>query len=127
MWEEINEKQNTDEMLQLQYYARNAYDNSTRISILKIIVLIINIVLAVINKDTIFLSALFFTIFAFLEILERTFVKNAAKARNLFDEILFKLNITHDDDKKIKEKAYNLCKRRKNDFEIQKRIFFVSA
>lgn len=121
MWEEINEKQNTDEMLQLQYYARNAYDNSTRISILKIIVLIINIVLAVINKDTIFLSALFFTIFAFLEILERTFVKNAAKARNLFDEILFKLNITHDDDKKIKEKAYNLCKRRKNDFEIQKR------
>lgn len=100
MWEEINEKQNTDEMLQLQYYARNAYDNSTRISILKIIVLIINIVLAVINKDTIFLSALFFTIFAFLEILERKFVKNAAKARNLFDEILFKLNITHDDEKK---------------------------
>ena len=55
MWEEINEKQNTDEMLQLQYYARNAYDNSTRISILKIIVLIINIVYKYINLALMYL------------------------------------------------------------------------
>ena len=118
MWEEINQNQNKEEMLQLQYYSRNLYNNSTRIFILKIIVLIINIILAIINKETFFLATILFILFVLLEMLEIKCVKRAAKARNLFDKILFEFKIPKDD-KEIKERAYKLCKRNKKDYDIQ--------
>lgn len=120
MWEEINRKQNEEEMLQLQYYSRKLYNNSTRVFIFKIIVLIINIILAVIDKETYFLSTIFFIIFALLEMLEIKCVKKAAKARNLFDQILFEFKIPKDN-KKVKERAYKLCKRYENDYYAQRK------
>ena len=47
MWEEINKKQNEDDMIQLLFYSRCLYNNSTRIAILKIIVVIINRVILI--------------------------------------------------------------------------------
>ena len=117
MWEEISQKQNEEEMLQLQYYSRKLYNNSTRVFTFKIIVIIINIILAIMDKATIFLSAIFFIIFALLEI---KCVKKAAKARNLFDQILFEFKIPKDN-KKIKERAYKLCKRYEKDYDVQRK------
>lgn len=120
MWEEISQKQNEEEMLQLQYYSRKLYNNSTRVFTFKIIVIIINIILAIMDKATIFLSAIFFIIFALLETLEIKCVKKAAKARNLFDQILFEFKIPKDN-KKIKERAYKLCKRYEKDYDVQRK------
>ena len=112
MWDEINKKQNEDDMIQLLFYSRSLYNNSTRITILKIIVVIINIILSLIQKDTVYLSAAFFIIFTILEISEHFCIKNAAKARNLFDNNLFEFG-SKDYEIEIKEKAYSLCKRHK--------------
>lgn len=119
MWEEINKKQNEDDMIQLLYYSRNLYNRSTNIFIFKLIVVIINIVLALLQKNTIYLSAIFFVIFTSLEIIEQICVKNAAKARNLFDAILFELEEV-ENNIKIKEKAYTFCRRHKKNYEIQR-------
>ena len=119
MWEEINKKQNEDDMIQLLFYSRCLYNNSTRIAILKIIVVIINIILSLIQKDTVYLSAAFFIIFTILEISEHFCIKNAAKARNLFDNNLFEFE-SKDYEIEIKEKAYSLCKRHKKSYDIQK-------
>lgn len=119
MWEEINKKQNEDDMIQLLFYSRCLYNNSTRIAILKIIVVIINIILSLIQKDTVYLSAAFFIIFTILEINEHFCIKNAAKARNLFDNNLFEFG-SKDYEIEIKEKAYSLCKRHKKSYDIQK-------
>jgi len=119
MWDDINKKQNEDDMIQLLFYSRNLYNKSTRISVLKIIVIVINIILSLIQKDTVYLSAAFFSAFTILEIYENFCVKNAAKARNLFDNILFGFKQS-DYEGEIKEKAYSLCKRHKKEYEIQK-------
>lgn len=119
MWDEINKKQNEDDMIQLLFYSRSLYNNSTRITILKIIVVIINIILSLIQKDTVYLSAAFFIIFTILEISEHFCIKNAAKARNLFDNNLFEFG-SKDYEIEIKEKAYSLCKRHKKSYDIQK-------
>ena len=119
MWEEINKKQNEDDMIQLLFYSRYLYNYSIRIIILKIIMVIINIILLLIQKDTIYLSAAFFLLFTILEISEHFYVKNAAKARNLFDNNLFEFE-TKDYEVKIREKAYSLCKRHKKTYDIQK-------
>ena len=49
MWEEISKKQNEEEMLQLQYYARKLYDMANILFLIKMIVLVINAILAIIN------------------------------------------------------------------------------
>lgn len=119
MWEEINKKQNEEEMIQLLYYSRNLYNRSTQIFILKLIVVIINIALSLEQENTIFLSAIIFGLFTLLEIIERVCVKNAARARNLFDIILFGFD-TVKYEAKIKEKAYIFCRKHKANYEIQK-------
>ena len=120
MWEEINKKQNEDKMLELQYYARKQYNKSVTISEINIAVILISIILEILNMNNIYISGLLFIIFLALEFLTNKCIKNAAKARNIFDDILFKFNITEDYDK-IKEKAYRICLKNKRDFEIQKR------
>ena len=119
MWDDINKKQNEDDMIQLLFYSRNLYNKSTRIAVLKIIVIVINIILSLIQKDTVYLSSAFFSAFTILEIYENFCVKNAAKARNIFDNILFGFKQS-DYEEEIKEKAYSLCKRHKKEYEIQK-------
>ncbi len=119
MWEKINKKQNEEEMIQLLYYSRNLYNRSIEIFILKLIVVGINIILSFTQKDTIFLSAIIFMLFTLLEIIERACVKNAARARNLFDVSLFEFeNVKYES--KIKEKAYIFCRKHKKDYKIQK-------
>lgn len=119
MWDEINKKQNEENMIQLLFYSRNLYNKSTRIGIFKIIVVIINITLSLVQKDTVYLSAVFFLAFTILEICENFCVRNAARARNLFDNILFDFESSNYEEE-IKEKAYSLCKRHKKEYEIQK-------
>lgn len=119
MWEEINKKQNEEEMIQLLYYSRNLYNRSTQIFIFKIIVLIINIVLLFEQENNIFLSVLFHVLFILLESVEQICVKNAARARNLFDIILFEFESVKYESK-LKEKAYIFCRKHKEDYKIQK-------
>lgn len=119
MWEEINKKQNEDKMLELQYYARKQYNKSVTISEINIAVILISIILEILNINNIYISGLLFIIFLVLEFLTNKCIKNAAKARNIFDAILFKFNIPEDYDK-IREKAYRICSKNKRDFEIQK-------
>lgn len=119
MWEEINKKQNEEEMIQLLYYSRNLYNRSTQIFIFKIIVLIINIVLLFELENNIFLSVLFHVLFILLECVEQICVKNASRARNLFDTILFDFESVKYESK-LKEKAYIFCRKHKEDYKIQK-------
>ena len=120
MWEEINQKQNEDKMLELQYYARKQYNKSVILSEINIAVILISIILEILNMNNIYISGLLFIIFLILEFLINKCIKDAAKARNIFDDILFKFNIPEDYDK-IKEKAYRICLKNKRDFEMQKR------
>lgn len=119
MWEEINKKQNEDKMLELQYYARKQYNKSVNISEINIAVILISIILEILNINNIYISGLLFIIFLVLEYLANNCIKNAAKARNIFDAILFEFDIPEGYDK-IKKNAYKICAKNKEDFEIQK-------
>ena len=118
MWEEINQKQNEEEMLQLQYYARTLYNTAETLFLIKFIVLILNIILGIISID-IKVIAITTIVLVIIELIENYCIKNATNARNLFDDILFDFSIQNDS-QYIVEKAYKLCERRKKKYMIQK-------
>lgn len=118
MWEEINEKQNQDKMLELQFYSRKLYNRANILFLVKIIVLIINAILAVININAI-LVVILSTVSAILHCLEKLCIKNAASAREIFDAILFGFDIPKEYEK-IRENAYKICRKHDNEFKKQK-------
>ena len=118
MWEEIDKKQNEEEMLQLQYYARKLYDTSNIIFVIKMTVLMINAILAIININAIIVTILSI-IYLVLECIEEKCIKNAANAREIFDAILFDFNIPKCYNK-IKENAKKISILNKREFTIQK-------
>lgn len=119
MWEEINQKQNEDEMKELLYYSGRLYDIATRLYVLEMIVLTISIVIAILGKETAIINGCFFVILLLIGCIESKCVENAAQARNLFDALLFDFEIK-EDKIKIQEKAYLLCKKNINDYNIKK-------
>lgn len=118
MWEQINQRQNEDEMLQLQYYARKLYDTANILFLIKMIVLLINAILAMIDINIVVIVILSI-IYAVLENIESYCIKNAASAREIFDAILFDFTIPKEYTK-IKEKAKKICTIHSAEFEIQK-------
>lgn len=118
MWEQINQKQNEDEMLQLQYYARKLYDTANILFLIKMIVLLINVILAMIDINIVVIVILSL-IYLVLENKESYCIKNAACAREIFDAILFDFNIPKEYTK-IKENAKKICTLHSAEFEIQK-------
>ena len=118
MWEEINEKQNQDKMLELQFYSRKLYNRANILFLVKIIVLIINAILAVININAI-LVVILSTASAILHCLEKICIKNAASAREIFDAILFGFDIPKEYEK-IRENAYKICSKHDKEFKKQK-------
>lgn len=119
MWEEINKKQNEDEMKELLYYSGRLYDNATRLYVLELIVLIISIIISILGKETAVINGCFLGILFLIEFIEAKCVENAAQARNLFDALLFDFEIKGNKIK-IQEKAYLLCKKNINDYNIKK-------
>ena len=118
MWEEIGKKQNEEEMLQLQYYARILYNRANRMFVLKTIVLITG-VLTVVLDFNIVVTAIIAILYKTLNVVEVKCIENAASARALFDAKLFDFDISRNCDE-IKEKAYKICVKKREDFEIQK-------
>lgn len=119
MWEEINKKQNEDEMKELLYYSGRLYDNATRLYVLGLIVLTISIIISIFGKETAIINGCFFVILLLIGRIESKCIENAAQARNLFDALLFDFEIKGDKIK-IQEKAYLLCKKNTNDYNIKK-------
>lgn len=119
MWEEINKKQNEDKMLELLYYSRKLYNKSSNIFKINIVLILINIILEILNINNIYSAGVLFIIFLVLEILASNCIKNAAKARNIFDAILFGFDKIKCYER-IREDAYKICSKNKEDFEIQK-------
>lgn len=118
MWEEINEKQNEDKMLQLLYYSRKLYNNANTLFLYKMIILVINAILAIIDINPIVIVILSI-IYIILQYCENICIKNASRAREIFDAILFEFQIPNDYEN-IKENAYKICQKNKKEFEIQK-------
>lgn len=118
MWEQINKKQNEDEMLQLQYYARTLYNTADTLFLIKYIILILNVILGITNIDA-KIIAITTIILVIIELLENYCIEKAANARKLFDAILFDFSI-QSDSQNVKEKAYKMCNRKKKKFAIQK-------
>jgi len=118
MWEQINKKQNEEEMLQLQYYARKLYDTANILFLIKMIVLVINAILAMININIVVIVILSI-IYAVLEYIEGNCIKNAAGAREIFDAILFDFSVPKEYTK-IKENAKKICTMHSEEYRIQK-------
>ncbi len=118
MWEKFNRKQNDDEMLMLQFYARKMFDFSNILFIIRMVAVIVIAIFSIINFNGL-IVALISLFCVFLSWLEGKCIKNAANAREIFDTKLFEFTIP-DYAEKIIKSAQKFCKKNYNEFEIQK-------
>lgn len=118
MWEEFNQKQNDDEMLMIQFYARKMFNFSNILFTVRMVVIIVIAIFSIINFNGL-LVALISLFCAFLSWLEEKCIKNAANAREVYDTQLFGFD-NPDYAEKIIKSAKKFCNKNYNEFEIQK-------
>ena len=118
MWEEFNRKQNDDEMLMIQFYARKKFDLSNILFIIRMVATIVIAIFSIIDFNGI-LVALTSLLCAFLSWLEGKCIENAANAREVFDAKLFGFTIP-DYAGKIINSSKKFCQKNYNEFKIQK-------